>query len=78
MTTDITPEGSVVSIFLDPTPPAVDPAATVVVDFTQLRLAAIQTEAMPLWLIWQMDTENAEAEQAWRDKMLEIEERFAV
>lgn len=41
----------------------------------QQRQHAYKTESDPLFLVWQYD-QTPEAEQAWRDKVAEIKQRY--
>lgn len=70
---DITPEGSAVPVYLDPTPIEPPPEAPFPTpDTTELRRTAYQLESDPLFFKWQR---GEATKQDWLDKVQEIKER---
>lgn len=70
---DITPEGSIVPVYLDPTPiEPVTEAPMPTPDTAELRRSAYQLESDPLFFKWQR---GEATKQEWLDKVQEIKER---
>lgn len=68
---DITPEDSVVPVFLDPTPP--EPVEEPPVDIDALRRRAYEDTADPLFFKWQR---GEATEQEWLDAVQAVRDQY--
>lgn len=73
MDNDITPESSIVPVYLDPTPLEPIDDSLPAPDTAELRRSSYQLESDPLFFKWQR---GEATEQEWLDKVQEINTRY--